>query len=212
MFAGVSATLRSICKIAAISRDWLTTRPLSGPPERSRSRSSRFSASNCERCDSTIATAALFASTASRLSSRWRNAPSRLSLSRSTYTRPIACEGKLQRHAHEGADAIECVVRERAEAAVRRDPAGEEWPAIGQPPRGRRVERAEDLACPVASQAMLRDHVEAPGMRGERHEPAVAARMLDRKLHHLREQPVHVGRAAKQLVRLLERAELITSR
>ena len=92
--AELSLTFESSVRTPFISREAVTTRSMPALGL-SLSRSSRFSARSSDRCASTIATAALFARTASRFMSRCLNGPSRLSLSRSTNTSPTDCEGKL---------------------------------------------------------------------------------------------------------------------
>ena len=127
-----------------ISREAVTTRsvPALGL---SLSRSSRFSASSSERCASTMATAALFASTASRFTSRCLNGPSRLSLRRSTNTSPTDCEGKLSGTHDQRADALEGVGHRGAEARIGGHAAREHRaaarPAAGRPPPRARAGR-----------------------------------------------------------------------
>ena len=55
----------------------------------------------------------------------------------------------------------------------------------------------------------MRHHVQPAGVRAERDEAAIASGVLDRELHDLGQQAVHVGGLAEQAVRLFQRAELV---
>ena len=100
----------------------------------------------------------------------------------------------------------------RAEARIGRDAAREQRAALGDARAADLFDHAQHAARAVATEPVLRHDVEPPAAVGEGDEAAIAARVLDRELHRLAEQPVHVGGLAEQAVGLLERAELVAGR
>ena len=95
------------------------------------------------------------------------------------------------------------------EAGIGDHAAREQRPGLGDAVADHALDGLEDASGPVAAEAVLGDHLEAAAAGAERHEPAVPARVLDRELDRLRQQPVHVRGVAEQPVGLVERAELV---
>ena len=181
--AELSPTLREQRAGCSSSRATaVTTRSMPGLGL-SLSRSSRFSASSSERCASTIATAALFASTASRFSSRCLNGAEQVVVEPVHVHQAHRLRREVERHAHQRADALERVGQRGAEARVGGHAAREQRAALGdaRAPTAsrctRRMRRARSRPRPCWATTSSR-----PPPLAERHEAAVAAGVLDREL------------------------------